>query len=381
MIIKSRLLVLSFSFIRRLPAMVQLILLCTSLIALPASAQANPEKISQIKTLDTSKSFGSILQYHHVSNKTPKATSISPEQLEAHFRYLEKENFSVIPLDELVIALKNKQPLPEKTVAITFDDAYESIFENAYPLLKQRDWPFTIFVATDPIDLRYGDMLSWDQLRLMQQNGALIANHTRAHRHLTSKLPDETNRDWLARVEKDLRWTEQRIANEIPQQKAKAKLFAWPYGEFNQPLLTLLADMKYISVAQHSGPASALDDFSALPRFPASGRYANLNTLKIKLNSMPLPVSNLSQQAVTDTNPPLLSFDLEKGPYVARQLNCYGSGQGEIPIIRQGNHFQIQAKQTFNIRRFRYNCTLRHRSMNKYFWRSWAWVREDLPED
>ena len=84
-----------------------------------------------------------ILQYHHVSETTPKSTSISPAQFEVHLKYLKEHNFTVIPLSELINSLIKHQPLPDKTVVITFDDAYQDNMTFAKPLLDKFNYPYT----------------------------------------------------------------------------------------------------------------------------------------------------------------------------------------------------------------------------------------------
>lgn len=47
----------------------------------------------------------------------------------------------MLPLDEIVEAIKKKEPLPDKDLAITIDDAYRSVSEQAYPRLQQFNFP------------------------------------------------------------------------------------------------------------------------------------------------------------------------------------------------------------------------------------------------
>ncbi|HEX7762143.1 MAG TPA: polysaccharide deacetylase, partial [Cellvibrio sp.] len=82
-----------------------------------------------------------VILYHHVSDTTPKSTSISPAAFEAQMDYLAKNNFTVVPLLELTEKLRKGEPLPDKTVAISFDDSYASVYESAFPRLKKRGWP------------------------------------------------------------------------------------------------------------------------------------------------------------------------------------------------------------------------------------------------
>ena len=76
-----------------------------------------------------------ILQYHHVSATTPASTSISPEQFSLHMQYLKDNHFNVIPLSSLMDAIKQQHALPNKSVVITFDDAYLDILTHGKPSL------------------------------------------------------------------------------------------------------------------------------------------------------------------------------------------------------------------------------------------------------
>ena len=116
-----------------------------------------------------------------------------------------------MPLVDVIEALRNKKTLPERTVTITFDDAYLSIYTNAFPILREHGFPFTIFVTPTPVDKNYQKFLSWEQLREMTEAGATLANHTMNHAHSVERLSGETEAQWLSRFRLDLESTETRI--------------------------------------------------------------------------------------------------------------------------------------------------------------------------
>ncbi len=93
-----------------------------------------------------------ILQYHHVNASTPAITSVTPEVFREHMTLLEEKNMTVVNLEEALQSIMTGEPLPERAVAITFDDAYLSVYENAWPELKKRGWSFTMFTSSDPVD-------------------------------------------------------------------------------------------------------------------------------------------------------------------------------------------------------------------------------------
>ena len=318
-----------------------------------------------------------ILQYHHVSDTTPAVTSVTPEVFREHLDYLKKNNFNVIPLTEATQALKNQQSLPEKTVVITFDDAYLNIYSNAFPILKEKGWPFTIFVATAPVDKKYGQFLSWEQIQEMTKHGATIANHTINHDHSVERLTGETEAQWIQRFKDDVEATEKRIKEKTGQ---SIKHFAWTFGETAPELRQVIREMGYIGIGQQSGAAGELSDFTRLPRYPMAGNYGG-SDFAIKVNSLALPVISATPDAsiiTSDNLKPVLKIELEKGDYQKKQLKCYASGQGEIEVKWLDDNmtrFTTQANRPLPMGRSRYNCTAPSNSGRQYYWFSHAWLQ------
>jgi hypothetical protein len=71
-----------------------------------------------------------VLQYHHVDASTPSITSVTPEQFAQHMALLEEEKMVVVDLEDVTHAILNGETIPDRAVAITFDDAYQSILES-----------------------------------------------------------------------------------------------------------------------------------------------------------------------------------------------------------------------------------------------------------
>ncbi|MFW6341189.1 MAG: polysaccharide deacetylase family protein, partial [Wenzhouxiangella sp.] len=126
-----------------------------------------------------------VLVYHHVSESTPASTSVTPARFAAHLDYLDGEGFAVWPVERLLAAVIDRaEAVPERVVAITFDDAYASVYETAWPMLKERGWPFAVFVNTDAIDAGHAPYMDWDALRELHADGVTIGNHSASHAHL-----------------------------------------------------------------------------------------------------------------------------------------------------------------------------------------------------
>lgn len=100
------------------------------------------------------RSQAAILIYHHVSDSSEhylRHLSVRIEDFENQVRYLYSK-WKVMPLNEMQQYIQQRKPLPQKAVAITFDDGYKDNYLNAYPVLKKYNVPATIFLTTCHID-------------------------------------------------------------------------------------------------------------------------------------------------------------------------------------------------------------------------------------
>lgn len=92
------------------------------------------------------------LLYHCFGEAAHPATNVELAQFEAHLDLLAADRYTVLPLIEIVRRLHAGDSLPERAVAITIDDARHSIFSEAWPRMRARGLPFTVFLETDALD-------------------------------------------------------------------------------------------------------------------------------------------------------------------------------------------------------------------------------------
>ncbi len=75
---------------------------------------------------------------------------VTPETFSRHLGWLE-EQFSLLPLHEIVARKTRGASLPPRACAITFDDGWRDNLEYALPALERRGLPATIFVVTERV--------------------------------------------------------------------------------------------------------------------------------------------------------------------------------------------------------------------------------------
>ena len=321
---------------------------------------------------------GVLLQYHHISTETPPSTSTSPEDFRRHLEYLRDNDFNVMPLDEMLQSLKSRQPIPDKSVAITFDDGYISIYSEAFPVLQSFGFPFTLFISTQPIDDNQNGFMNWDQVREMSEAGVLIANHMVNHFYMLDREPGETDSVWLERQRQELLAAEERIRINTGQ---SLKYLAYPFGEFDTTIKAMLAEEGFIGIAQNSGAIGFDSDFLALPRYPLGGSFADLETATVKFDSLAFSVSDLEpENPVTDSASPGARLRFNPGQYNLSQIGCFANSR-PIPmnwIDRESGLVELVPEESYSGRRFRYICTAPLPGSRRYFWYSLQWINPDI---
>ena len=337
----------------------------------PVADAASTTKEQSGSNIDSSLSTmpnAAILLYHHVSSSTPASTSISPEAFKSHMEYLDAHH-TVVSLQDVVSAIQHNTTLPENAVAITFDDGYANILDNAHPILADLGFPYTVFINPDEIGVG-PKQLTWEQVIAMHNDGVVFANHTLDHLHMLNGEQAMGERAWLEKVWQNVESAEKKIEDKLD---ISLKYLAYPFGEYNTALANKLKAEGYIGFGQHSGAVGPSSDMQALPRFPAAGPYANLATLKTKLNSLAMPVTQSSHKDPRMTARNLsspISLTIDSDDVRLTQVNCFFGGD-PIETSLEENVLTFTLDETLPIGRSRVNCTAPSNAQSgRYYWYS-----------
>lgn len=292
-----------------------------------------------------------ILMYHRFGETAFPATNIRLEQFEAHIQELTSGGYTVLPVTDILRAVRHNKPLPERTIGITIDDGYRSIYEQAWPRLRKARLPFTVFISTDPIDQGLNSHLSWDQIREMRLAGVSFGAHTGSHLHMVAAGADK-NRDEVARANS-------RMASELG---SKPTLFAYPYGEAGRLVVSVVKSAGYTaSFGQHSGVVSRWTNFDYVPRFALNEHFGGLSRFKLVANTLPLPAKEITpvDTRVGAVNPPHFGFTVAEPIKYLGQLNCFSSNEGRVNHARLGDtRIEVRMTKPFETGRTRINCTM-----------------------
>ncbi|MEC9346220.1 MAG: polysaccharide deacetylase family protein [Pseudomonadota bacterium] len=299
-----------------------------------------------------------VLMYHRFGEDDVPSTSIRLDQFEAHLEHLAHGGFTVWPLSRVVAALRDGSDIPDRTVAITVDDAYRSVATQGWPRLKARGWPMTLFVATDGVDQGQARIMNWDEIRALRDDGVEIGGHSAAHAHMAFLDPESQ--------EADLKRSAERFSAELG---AVPTIFAYPYGEYGVHLIESVRNAGYVSAfGQHSGVTSADRNPFDLPRFAMNEHYGTIDRFRLAVAARALPVTDATPVEIVAQagTRPTYAFTVADGR--TDGIACYHSTSGEkVSLEIEGARVSFTAPGPLPKGRSRFNCT-RPGPEGRWFW-------------
>ena len=317
-----------------------------------------------------------IFTYHRFGEATHPSTNIRMEQFEQQLNYLEKNSFNVWPLSKIVRYINDGITIPEKIVALSMDDAYKSIYEKAYPLLKKKKFPFTVFVNTSAISSKSKTYLNWEEMREMSLNGAEFSNHSLTHDFLIPRK-SENKDEWQNRIYKEINGAQTVLQKELGvDTNNNPKLLSYPYGEYTLESAEYIKSLGFVGVTQTSGPIDSSTDLKFIPRFAMAEAFGNIDGFTLKANTLPLPIASAStyEPIIKDNNPPTLVLTLK---HPIKRMNCFTSNGKEINVKWLSElKAEIKSDKELKPPRNRYTCTAPAKN-GKWYWFSHLWIIKD----
>ena len=292
------------------------------------------------------------LMYHRFNENKYPSTNIRNEIFIAHLNEINNLKIEFITFEKFENVIKTN--MDKNYILLTIDDAFESFYVNAWPILKSKKIPFILFVSTREIG-KHGYM-TWKQIKeIVASDLATIGNHSHTHEYLIDWKDNE--------IKSDLETSIKIFKNELG---FSPKIFSYPFGEYSSNLKKIVSDLNFeYAFGQHSGVIDPTKDFLELPRFPINEKYGELKRFKSILQTLPFPYESIipeNRYLKKDDNPPEIKIKFFENLINIENINCYSNEgniwrKSEISFINN-NEIMVLLKETFKSERGRINCSL-----------------------
>ena len=166
--------------------------------------------------------------------------SISAAKLAEHIDWLRSNGWEIVPLETLVDFLEGRTDIPLKSVVITIDDGYASVYRRAWPVLRKKRVPWTFFVYTDFIGVGSA-ACTWAHLQELVKHGVNVQNHSKSHAFLNIR-GERTEQQYIEFLYAELLQSKQELERRLG---TKVWAYAYPYGAWSTQVRDLAVSFGY----------------------------------------------------------------------------------------------------------------------------------------
>ncbi|MCW5935822.1 MAG: polysaccharide deacetylase family protein [Fimbriimonadaceae bacterium] len=204
-----------------------------------------------------------VLTYHDMVPKRNRDAlwfDCTPQELEDQLDSLAKGGKAIVRLSDVVEGLAGKREMPKDAVAISFADNYEGFYTYAWPILRDRKVPVTLFVHTDFVGSRQGrPKMTWEQLRELSASGLVdVESQTRSHPADLGKLDDDA-------IRRELEGSKKKVEEEIGK---PCLLLAYPNGKWSARCEEIAREVGYrAAFTEEQRPAESATNLFNVPRY------------------------------------------------------------------------------------------------------------------
>ena len=225
-----------------------------------------------------------VIMYHGLTDKHSRQNQymISPDSFEDDLKFLKENGYHTISVSELILHFKDKRPLPEKPVLITYDDGYLNNYTFAFPLLKKYNAKALISpigISADEAEKEKYRSADWSQCRwseLMEMcNSGLVelGNHTYdlhktgGGKNGAAKMYGEDEQEYEKRLKEDVITANEAI---IKHTGKTPQAFVYPFGAKSGSTEEIIRSLGFSAIFDCENKMNILtsqDDLYHLHRF------------------------------------------------------------------------------------------------------------------
>ena len=289
-----------------------------------------------------------ILGYHDFSETDPETEMrIRTSKFRKQMEVVRQLGLTVISIDDFLAWKSGSKSLPENCVLITIDDGWKSVYTDAFPILKEFGYPFTLYLYKNYID-GGKKALTIPMIKEMLSHGASLGSHSVSHPYpATIKAQRKKGaHSFDAYLRKEMGESKRFIESKFP---VKVATYAYPGGFTTDEMFPLATEFGYTALftvipgkINRQSPDAQLNRYMILGTHdkifevattfrdsktaaPPGGAIAGLT------QTTPVPVSP-EAGALVNSRLPVISADLSTlGEIDPATLTMKVSGFGEVP--------------------------------------------------
>ncbi|MEI7955641.1 MAG: polysaccharide deacetylase family protein, partial [Verrucomicrobiota bacterium] len=214
-----------------------------------------------------------VLGYHDLSeNESETAMRMHTSKFRKQMAALRQLGITVISLDDFLAWKRGAKSIPEKSILLTFDDGWKSVYTDALPILKEFGYPFTLYLYKNYIDGGKKALTSAMISEILQHGGSL-GSHSVSHPYPTTIKAHRKKgeHDFDAFLRKEMGESKRFIESKF---STPSTTYAYPGGFVTEEMFPLADEFGYTSLfTVIPGKIKRSTPDKRLPRYMILGNY------------------------------------------------------------------------------------------------------------
>ena len=317
-----------------------------------------------------------VLGYHDFS-KTRKATEMLlptatfRKQMEA----IRDLGLNVITMHDFMAWKRGEQKIKDKSVVITIDDGWKSVYTDAYPILKEFKYPFTVFLYKNYVG-GGASALTKKMIREMMEHGCSIGSHSVSHPYPSSvkQMRAKGANTYAGYLRKEMANSKKFLDENF---RINVKTYAYPCGFVTGEMLPVATEVGYeFLFTVIPGKTTMTTSNFTIPRYIILGTHDNIfrNATSFRatsstaatdgaiVQSTPHPVQPEPGALISDRLPRLFA-DLSKVENIdPESVTMRVAGFGQVPCTYNPETNKVSWKVSRRLRSRKCSVTVQWRN-------------------
>ena len=322
-----------------------------------------------------------VLCFHNIEDKSAmRALTISVAEFEREMAAIKDHGFTVIGMQDFLAWRRGEKDIPQKSCIITIDDGWVSGYNNAWPVLKKFNYPFTLFIYVNYVGSG-GKSLSWEQLAEMRDAGVDIQCHTYSHSNLRAPGTG-VDAKTKAMVQKDIQtlgkegWLRKEIieSRKVLEQRLgiRVNAIAYPFGIHTAEARALVKEAGYEAAFTvygqrlgHNSPAALLGRYAVEATKPqifdnalkmiGGGVSATVDDAPLTMNAAGSMITEpMDGETITNPKPTIKANLATLGELDPKSVEMRISGIGAVPVKYDAATKMVEANLSQKLRKQNY---------------------------
>ena len=354
-----------------------------------SATSTTPNQVKSAKIPTKSDVRVTVLGYHDFSS-TKDATEmlISTGKFRRQMQAIKDLGLNVISLEDFTAWKRGEKTIEDRSVLITIDDGWKSIYTDAFPILKEMGFPFTVFLYTNYIN-GGSNALTTSMIKEMQNHGCAIGSHSVSHPYPAAVKSERAKGEatFKSYLQKEMGQSRKTLQKQFG---SNISCYAYPGGFVTGEMLPIASEQGYECLfTVLPGKTTRSTSNFTIPRYIILGTHdyifrnatsfkatkTSAATIGAIVQTTPHPVIP-EPGSIISTRLPSISVDLSKVENIdADSIIMRVAGFGKVPVQYDPTSKIAQWKVSRRLRSRACEVSVQWRSLgNTEYGKAMTWI-------